>query len=69
MHLRAHIKLNDETLVYRQILRKTLIKSIWDAVSDRLNLYMACCQDIVCPECGSDKITKSDRSEQETQRY
>ena len=30
---------------------------------------MTCYQEIVCPECGSNHITKSGRTEQGTQRY
>jgi transposase-like protein len=30
---------------------------------------MTCYQEIVCPECGSNQITKSGRTEQGTQRY
>jgi len=30
---------------------------------------MTCYQEIVCPECGSNQITKSGRTEQGTQRF
>ena len=30
---------------------------------------MTCYQEIVCPECGSNQVTKSGRTQQGTQRY
>jgi transposase-like protein len=30
---------------------------------------MTCCQEIVCPECGSNHITQSGRTEKGAQRY